>query len=446
MAAHERLAAASAKSRKMQKGIRRATFAPEETKTLRRFSAWEVAELILGVNRNTFNRKVREDAGMPDGILENENSGMKWFSVDEINEIRASWIERGGKRPLLPNRPMGKRALRAAIANFKGGAGKSVTALHFAHAAALDGYRVLVVDFDPQATISHAMGLIDVPEDLTVWGIIGRDCMRETKRANMRNELTGQKDRYSFPEDLVRAGVETLRDEDFIAGTCWPTIDMIGSCANAAFVEFATAQYRMSNGKWDFYRAVDRYLNKLPPDRYDLILFDCPPAIGYQSLNAVYAADILYVPTGPGYWEYDSTTSFMSQLSEALSELAASSGKLVDSGVSRAKDFAAIKVVLTRFEPSNDLHIAMRDALSDCFDDWMTKHPIELTRAVEQTGRFLQSVYEMDYRKMTRDTWKRARRSFDAAYAEFRETLQLAWDHLPDTSMEADMARNEIPA
>ena len=39
-------------------------------------------------------------------------------------------------------------------------------------------------------------------------------------------------------------------------------------------------------------------------------------------MNAVFAADVLYIPSGPGYWEYDSTTSFIGQLSEALEDLA----------------------------------------------------------------------------------------------------------------------------
>ena len=51
-----------------------------------------------------------------------------------------------------------------------------------------------------------------------------------------------------------------------------------------------------------------------------------------------------------------------------------------------------------------------------------------MTRAVEQSGRFQQSVYEQDYRQMTRETWKRARQSFDAAYDEFKETVLRAWE------------------
>lgn len=49
-----------------------------------------------------------------------------------------------------------------------------------------------------------------------------------------------------------------------------------------------------------------------------MIMFDCPPAIGYQSMNAVFAADMLYIPSGLGYWDYVSTISFIGQLAESL--------------------------------------------------------------------------------------------------------------------------------
>ena len=54
--------------------------------------------------------------------------------------------------------------MRVAVSNFKGGVGKTVVAQHLANAAALDGYRVLCVDFDPQATLTHSMGLTEVKE------------------------------------------------------------------------------------------------------------------------------------------------------------------------------------------------------------------------------------------------------------------------------------------
>jgi chromosome partitioning protein len=297
----------------------------------------------------------------------------------------------------MPPRPAGKRAIRAAIANFKGGAGKSTVALHFAHAAALDGYRVLAVDFDPQATLSHSMGLTDVAEERTVWGIMARDLVRETDRMNAAA-------RAPNPAPLLRPpparldrdmGLAELRAPDFIRPTAWSTIDIVPSCANAAFVEFASAQYRHLNPDWSFFACVSRYLDALPDDAYDLILFDCPPAIGYQSMNAVFAADVLYIPSGPGYWEYDSTTSFIGQLAEALADLAAGFDGTFPAGkVALPKAFHDVRFLLTRYEPGNDLHRAMLDAFRKVFGPRVTEHPIELTRAVEQSGRFLSSIYE----------------------------------------------------
>lgn len=427
MYTHADLAKLQSQSLKMQGFIRQQTFSPEMEKTLRRFSSWEVAELIFRINPSTLRGRLAADPSLPQGLVE-EDGRQRWYTLEEINELRRKL--RIKSQPLMPKRPDGKRAVRAAIANFKGGAGKSTVALHFAHAAALDGYRVLAVDFDPQATLSHSMGLSDVAEEFTVWGIMARDLIRETERMNTAvsgAESGAALPRRTLPASVTGMGLSDLRVTDFIKPTCWPTIDLIPSCANAAFVEFASAQYRHLNPEWSFFAAVSRYLDAIPPDAYDLIIFDCPPAIGYQSMNAVFAADVLYVPSGPGYWEYDSTTSFIGQLSEALEDLARFQG-----GVAPEKMFADIRFLLTRFEPNNDLHRAMQSAFGQVFKSHVTKHPIEMTRAVEQSGRFLSSIYEMDYRQMTRETWRRARASFDRAYEEFRETCQGAWDKLED--------------
>ena len=431
MYTHEDLAKLQVQSLKMQGFIRQQTYSPEMEKTLRRFSSWEVAELILKINPSTFRGRLAADPSLPEGLVE-EDGRQRWYTLEEINELRRKVKIKG--MSLMPPRPAGKRAIRAAIANFKGGAGKSTVALHFAHAAALNGYRVLAVDFDPQATLSHSMGLSDVSEEVTVWGIMARDLIRETERMNAA--AAGAESGTALPQRKLPAavtgmGLNELRVTDFIKSTSWPTIDIIPSCANAAFVEFASAQYRHLNPEWSFFAAVSRYLDQIPPDAYDLIIFDCPPAIGYQSMNAVFAADVLYVPSGPGYWEYDSTTSFIGQLSEALEDLGRFRGRL-PSGTNPEKVFADIRFLLTRFEPNNDLHRAMQKAFAQVFKSHVTANPIEMTRAVEQSGRFLSSIYEMDYRQMTRETWRRARMSFDRAYDEFQATLVDSWDKLED--------------
>ena len=432
MFTHEDLSRLQAQSLKMQGFIRQQTYSPEREKTLRRFSSWEVAELIFKVNQSTMRGRLAADPTLPQGYVE-EDGRQRWYTLEEINELRRRL--KVSRKSLMPTRPAGNRAIRAAIANFKGGAGKSTVALHFAHAAALDGYRVLCVDFDPQATLSHSMGLSDVAEEFTVWGIMARDLINETQRMNAATrgaESGSALPLRRLPSSITDMGLADLRVADFIKPTNWPTIDIIPSCANAAVVEFASAQYRHLNPEWSFFAAVSRYLDTLPADAYDMIIFDCPPAIGYQSMNAVFAADVLYIPSGPGYWEYDSTTSFIGQLAEALEDLSAFNG-VVPAGTSNLpKAFHDIRFLLTRYEAGNDLHRAMRSAFEKVFGDRLTENPIEMTRAVEQSGRFLSSIYETDYRDMTRETWRRARSSFDNAYEEFRGYLLEAWGNLED--------------
>ena len=431
MYTHEDLAALQAQSLKMQGWIRRQTFSPELEKTLRRFSSWEVAELIFKINQSTFRGRLAAEPDLPGGEVE-EDGRQRWFSLAEINELRRRM--KINRHSLMPKRPAGKRAVRVAIANFKGGAGKSTVALHMAHAAALDGYRVLCVDFDPQATLTHSMGLYDVSEDLTVWGIMARDLIQETDRMNAGPKAA--ESGTALPQRRIPAGIrdmglDALRVSDFIKPTAWPTIDIVPSCANAAFVEFASAQYRHLNPDWSFFAAVSRYLDALPDDAYDVIIFDCPPAIGYQSMNAVFAADVLYVPSGPGYWEYDSTTSFIGQLAEALGDLSKGFDGTFPAGKMRLpKAFLEVRFLMTRFEPGNDLHRAMLEAFRKVFGNLVTQNPVEMTRAVEQSNRFLSSVYEIDYRNMTRETWRRARTSFDRAYDEFKDCFLKAWDQV----------------
>lgn len=432
MFTHEDLAKMQAQSLRMQGYIRQQTYSPEREKKLRRFSSWEVAELIFKVNQSTLRGRLASDPSLPQGFVEDDGR-QRWYTLEEINEIRRRL--KVSRRSLMPKRPAGKRAIRAAIANFKGGAGKSTVALHFAHAAALDGYRVLCVDFDPQATLSHSMGLNDVAEEYTVWGIMARDLINETKRMNKAAqgaESGSALPQRKLPTSITEMGLDGLRLTDFIKPTNWPTIDIVPSCANAAFVEFASAQYRHLNPEWSFFAAVSRYLDAIPADAYDMIIFDCPPAIGYQSMNAVFAADVLYIPSGPGYWEYDSTTSFIGQLAEALEDLSAFNGVVPAGTNGLPKVFQDVRYLLTRYEPGNDLHRAMRSAFEKVFGERLTEHPIEMTRAVEQSGRFLSSIYETDYRELTRETWRRARSSFDRAYDEFRDNLIDAWDNLED--------------
>ena len=117
-------------------------------------------------------------------------------------------------------------------------------------------------------------------------------------------------------------------------------------------------------------------------------------------------------------------------MSEALEDLSGFGPTFPAGKIALPKAFADVRFLMTRYEPGNDLHRAMFEAFRKVFGPHVAEHPIEMTRAVEQSGRFLSSVYEIDYREMTRETWRRARASFDRAYEEFRASMLAAWDKI----------------
>ena len=115
-------------------------------------------------------------------------------------------------------------------------------------------------------------------------------------------------------------------------------------------------------------------------------------------------------------------------MGDALEEIGDGFGTIAsDAGMALSKRFLDIRILMTRFEASNPLHTAMMRAFRNVFGADVCQSPIKMTRAAEQSGRFQMSVYEQDYREMTRETWKRARLSFDNAHAEFKGTMLRAW-------------------
>lgn len=107
-------------------------------------------------------------------------------------------------------------------------------------------------------------------------------------------------------------------------------------------------------------------------------------------------------------------------------------------GIGLPKKFAAVRFLLTKYEQHNQLHRAMLDGCPNVFDERLSPNSVKVNATVEQSGRFLKSVYEMDYRDMTRDTWKSARQSFDLTYQDLQALIEDVWPNLDalDTDLE----------
>ena len=148
-----------------------------------------------------------------------------------------------------------------AVANQKGGVGKTTTAINLGTALAAVGESVLIVDLDPQGNASTGLG-------------IERD---ETTRSTY-HVLIGE---HELAEAIRPSGIPRL--------DCAPsTMDLLG--AELELAEYARKTHRLAD-------AIGRLeADRATAGRYSYILVDCPPSLNLLTINALSAADALLVP------------------------------------------------------------------------------------------------------------------------------------------------------
>ncbi len=121
-------------------------------KTLPEFGIERAAQLAGCTASHIRNLEGRGDLPEP-RLVEAGSTQRRIYNYNEVTRIR----EIIGKRPV---RPSGAHGVRVVFSNLKGGVAKTTMSLHFAQYLAREGYRVLLVDADPQATITGAFGFI----------------------------------------------------------------------------------------------------------------------------------------------------------------------------------------------------------------------------------------------------------------------------------------------
>ncbi len=407
-------------------------YAPDGTKRLRKFSTWEVCRYLIPIAPAHLRRVLNKNPDLPQG----EGQGnTRWFSLEEILRLRDHFAEEGAStKEYRPYRPEGMPAKITAVANFKGGVGKTSTAAHLAMSAALDGYKVLVIDLDSQGSMTSIMGGTVPDEWHTVFPLLARNYAEHVQEDNRVRAAAGHPE-LPLDETLTEALQVSLRN--VVQPTHWPNIDLIGAQLNLYWAEFQIPVWRMGSRSWPLWDALNAALEEGGAlDEYDIILLDTPPALGYLTINALAAADIILVPLGASFLEFDSTGRFFDMLYSTFASIedGENAGRRA-AGLPEMKfEWDVVRAVITRFDASQQTDLA--NVIQAYFGDMTNAYRQEFTALVGQAGESVSGIYEADYRDFNRETYLRGRETFDRTYAEFKELLMGAWWR--DSQLEED--------
>jgi len=231
-----------------------------------------------------------------------------------------------------------------AIANQKGGVGKTTTAINLATYLAAAGRKVLLVDMDPQANTSSGIG-----------------ASRQLKPQTLYDLLVGENDDLSIFDILV----PTQRRE-LVVAPC--TVDLA-----AAEIKLVGAIAR-----------ENKLRQALEPirDRCDYILIDCPPSLGLLTINALVAADGLIVPIQCEYLALEGLTQLLDTVRIVKNKL--------------NPDLYIAGVVMTMFDPRTRLASEIVREVRNHFPDEAFQTIINRNVRLSEAPSFGQSILDYD--------------------------------------------------
>lgn len=392
---------------------------------LRLFSTWEITRYLIPVGQAHFRRVLKLNPDLPQGQSETEG-GAKWFTLDEVLRLRAFFAAEGSKtKPYLPYRPAGLPAKMVAVGNFKGGVGKTSTCAHLAMSAALDGYRVLVIDLDSQGSMTSIFGGRVADEWQTVFPLLARHYALQLRADNQRRLDRGEP---PLAMDDTLGEALKLAAPDLIQKTHWPNIDLIGAQLNLYWAEFQIPVWRMASRGWKLWDALAETLAADGVlDRYDIVFLDTPPALGYLTINGLAAADILLVPMGASFLEFDSTGRFFDMLHSTFRSIEEGEN-LAARALGRPElrfEWDAVRAIITRYDGAQQAELAA------LMQGWMGRtlspHRQDFTALIGQAGEQVRGIYEADYRDFNRETYARGRETFDETWAAVKALIVGSW-------------------
>lgn len=359
-----------------------AAYAPDATKNLRVFPAVEVCEL-LGVSHQYLRKATAEGKVKEASVI---RAGRRYYTGEELRALRSDLDEHAKKAGrYVPKRREGEPLQRIQVMNFKGGSSKSTTCIHLAHYLVLQGYRVLLVDLDPQASLTSMCGLqTELDENIdTVYDAIT----------------------YNDPLPMN----EVVRETYFPGLSVAPGGLMLS--------EFEAEAAKQNSRDRPFFRRLHDAIMSVEQN-YDVVIIDSPPSLGFITMSGMAAASSVIVPLTPSMLDVASTAQFLQMASSYMKVIEKIGAKL---------NYDEFRLLVTRDEPTDGPSQTIVSFLRALFQERVMLATSLKSTAVADAVMLQQSIYELNRSDLTRSTYDRAKASMDAVGAEIEKMIQSAW-------------------
>ncbi len=367
--------------------LRHRLFPPAARKTLRSFTSGEAAEWI-GIS-DAYLRQFARSGEAPEPAR--SAGGRRLYTLDQIHELRRA-LARAGTRPYLPARQGTEHLQVLAVTNFKGGSGKTTTAAHLAQYLALRGFRVLAIDLDPQASLSALFGYqpeTDLGANETLYGAVRYDAEARPLAAILRPT-------YVAGLDLVPGNLELQEFEHETPR------------ALAAARRADTAP---------FFARIAASLASVEA-RYDVVVIDCPPQLGFLTLAALCAATGVLVTVHPQMLDVASMSQFLLMTADLLDVVREAGG---------APRFDFLRYLITRFEPQDAPQAQVVAFLRNLFGARVLTNAMLNSTAIADAGLTKQTLYEIGRQALGRATYGRAIEALNAVNREIEQAIRASW-------------------
>lgn len=359
---------------------RAAAAAPSAQKVPPEFNSAQVAELC-GIDRSKLENR-RRKGDLPIG---REESRRRIFTLQEAQEWIFDYRSGKSRRGCVQPGQSPKAAVITA-GNFKGGVGKSTTAATLAQGLSLRGHKVLVIDTDPQGSLTSLMGV--APETLEDEDTI-----------------------------LTVASGETKSLADAIRPTYWSNIHLIGAAPRISGAQFHLPARAQKDGI-QFWSVLSKGLDEDVRDLYDVVIIDTPPALDYLTINAFYAADILMVPLPPSAMDFVSSTQFWDLFVDLNEEFA-------EYGMS--KDYSFVNVLLSRVDANDAASALVREWITEAYGKHVLPVEIPSTAAAKTAAAEFGTVYDATVAQQSARTYRRAYEAYERLIEITEDQLIRVW-------------------